>query len=52
MLFNLDYLADITSDDTFKVELDEGGFLKQVTVTADDKKGPIMETLLQQFSLS
>lgn len=45
MLFNLDYLADITSDDTFKVELDESGFLKQVTVAADDKKGPIIEIL-------
>jgi hypothetical protein len=43
MLFNLDYLPDITSDDTFKIELDGSGFLKQVTVSADDKKGPIIE---------
>lgn len=45
MLFNLDYLADITSDDSFKVELDDKGFLKQVTVAADDKKGPIIKVI-------
>lgn len=43
--FSLDYLTDISADDTFKVELDDQGLLKQVSATADDKKGPIIETV-------
>jgi hypothetical protein len=45
MMFSIDYESDIFSDDSFKVEYDNKGFLKTITATADDKTGQVIENV-------
>ena len=45
MMFTIDYESDIFSDDSFKVEYDNKGFLKTITASADDKTGQVIENI-------
>lgn len=45
MLFSLDFSESITSSDSIKVERDENGFLKKVTLGADDKSTEIIKAI-------